>query len=118
MIPSMNIFTTILKSLGVSEEEVRQALSGPVALSNQKALSIGTVSTPDRPGSNVPGRPMVSSSQVYLLLDTSGSMDEGNKLSQARNGGRRFATDAIKNGYAVGVISFSDDPSCHLRHAQ
>ena len=43
---------------------------------------------------------------VYLLLDVSGSMDEG-KLRQARDGGLSFAEDAIRKGYQVGAIQFS-----------
>jgi Mg-chelatase subunit ChlD len=48
----------------------------------------------------------VSGSVVYLLLDTSGSM-EGQKLAQAKKGAINFAEDARGKGYAVGVITFS-----------
>ena len=96
MISPMKIISTVLKTLGISEEEIRQALSGPIA--NMSA----------RPAADLPGRPRGHFSQVYLLLDTSSSMDEGRKLSQARKGGRKFAADAIEKGYSVGVISFSD----------
>jgi len=43
---------------------------------------------------------------VFLLLDVSGSMDQG-KLRQARDGGLSFAEDAIRKGYQVGVIQFT-----------
>lgn len=44
---------------------------------------------------------------VYLLLDVSVSM-EGKKLSDAIEGAVGFAEDAVKKGYAVGVIRFSE----------
>ncbi len=106
MIRSMKIISTVLKTLGIPEEEIRQALSGPIAPPPQKALSSGTVSAPVHPGQELTGRLTVSSSQVYLLLDISGSMDEA-KLAQARRGGTKFAVDAIGRGYRVGVIQFS-----------
>lgn len=51
-------------------------------------------------------------SLVYLLIDCSGSM-AGNKLTRAKNGALDFAETAFNDGYAVGLISFSDDVS-HL----
>lgn len=45
---------------------------------------------------------------VYLLLDCSASMG-GDKICQARKGGIAFATDAGKNGYTTGVISFASE---------
>jgi|PersoiStandDraft_1058852.scaffolds.fasta_scaffold07731_6 Mg-chelatase subunit ChlD len=104
MISSMKILNTILETLGISEEEIRQALTG--APPPQKALSSGTVSTPAGADLNLPSRLPVPTSQVYLLLDISGSMDE-EKLTQARRGGTEFAEDAIRRGYRVGVIQFS-----------
>ncbi len=93
----MKIFNTILKTLGISEEEIQQALTG--TSSARKALPAAPPPAPRRES---------ATSLVYLLLDTSGSMEEGDKFSQARKGGRRFAEDAIRKGYAVGVIRFSD----------
>lgn len=46
-------------------------------------------------------------SVVYLLLDCSGSM-AGEKLSQARRGAEDFAQGALIQGFAVGVITFSE----------
>ena len=44
---------------------------------------------------------------VYLLLDTSGSM-EGEKLSQAKSGAVAFAKDAFLKGYGIGLITFDE----------
>lgn len=43
---------------------------------------------------------------VYLLLDCSGSMESGNKFSQAKSGLLKFAKEAIQKGYRVGLIQF------------
>jgi len=47
-------------------------------------------------------------SYVYLAIDCSGSMN-GYKLEQAKQGIVDFATDALKNGYSVGLIGFASD---------
>ena len=49
---------------------------------------------------------------VYLLVDCSGSMSEGDKMGQARRGAVEFAKQANQKGYAVGVIRF--DSSAEL----
>lgn len=46
---------------------------------------------------------------VYLLLDCSGSMADGDKLGQAKRGANGFAKSAIDKGYAVGLISFESE---------
>jgi Mg-chelatase subunit ChlD len=58
----------------------------------------------------------VSGLVVYLLLDTSGSM-EGQKLAQAKRGAINFAEDARSKGYAVGLIQFSSTAT-HLCEPQ
>lgn len=49
---------------------------------------------------------------VYLVIDCSGSMT-GKKIAQAKKGSLDFAETAFSDGYAVGLISFSDTAS-HL----
>jgi Mg-chelatase subunit ChlD len=49
---------------------------------------------------------------VYLVIDCSGSM-AGYKLDQARQGATDFAADALRNGYAVGLIGF-DTTAVHI----
>lgn len=44
---------------------------------------------------------------VYLLIDCSLSMKEGNKMSQAKNGAAGFADEAIRRGYSIGLIKFA-----------
>jgi Mg-chelatase subunit ChlD len=51
--------------------------------------------------------------EVYAVLDDSGSMNERSKLSQLKDGVREFASTAIANGQAVGLIKFGNDPT-HL----
>lgn len=51
---------------------------------------------------------------VYLLVDCSASMGDGNKLLQAKIGVVRFAVKAWKRHYAVGLIRFSSHASCLL----
>lgn len=53
---------------------------------------------------------------LYLLLDCSGSMDEGGKMQAAKRGAVAFCGDAATKGYAVGVIAFSNEAVC-LRDA-
>jgi len=48
-----------------------------------------------------------SSGICYLLLDHSGSMNEKQKLQQAKTGAKDFASRAVKKGYSVGLIKFS-----------
>jgi Mg-chelatase subunit ChlD len=105
MILSMNIITTILKTLGIPEGEIHQALSGPPTPPPQKTLANGEPGVQARADRALTERD-IPHSRVYLLLDISGSMDEA-KLAQARRGGTRFAADAITRGYRVGVIQFS-----------
>lgn len=44
---------------------------------------------------------------VYLLIDCSGSMAEGNKMEQAKRGAIGFAAEALRKGYHVGLIRFA-----------
>ena len=105
MLPSMKIITTILKTLGIPEEEIQQALSGPLVPQPQTTFPRGELG-PSSSAIRLPTERDILRSQVYLLLDISGSMDEA-KLAQARRGGTKFAADAIGRGYRVGVIQFS-----------
>lgn len=50
--------------------------------------------------------PLPAKRTVYLLIDTSGSMAEGNKLEQARMGAIDFVNDARAKGYCIGLIQF------------
>jgi Mg-chelatase subunit ChlD len=50
---------------------------------------------------------------VYLVVDTSGSMKDNEKLDQAKNGSQDFGKDAHSRGYAVGLINF-DSEAEHL----
>jgi len=43
---------------------------------------------------------------VFLLIDCSGSMCDGNKMSQAKDGARKFLKDSILKGYSAGLIKF------------
>ena len=43
---------------------------------------------------------------VYVVVDCSGSMGEGNKLDHARKGSLNFAKEAKAKGYSVGLIQF------------
>ncbi|OGL51523.1 MAG: hypothetical protein A3G31_03450 [Candidatus Schekmanbacteria bacterium RIFCSPLOWO2_12_FULL_38_15] len=61
------------------------------------------------------GKPVAlrrSSKIVYLLIDCSGSMAEGNKIEQAKKGAIGFAEEAQRKEYAVGLIQFSS----HAEH--
>ena len=49
---------------------------------------------------------------VYLLIDCSSSMAEGNKLTQAKKGAIEFAKKAIAQGYFVGLIRFDSYADC------
>ncbi|MCF6147580.1 MAG: VWA domain-containing protein [Candidatus Kuenenia sp.] len=51
--------------------------------------------------------PNKSRKTVYLLIDCSGSMSEGNKLEQAKKGAIGFAIEAQSKEYSVGLINFS-----------
>lgn len=44
---------------------------------------------------------------VYLVIDCSGSMSEGNKMIQAKRGSVGFAYEAQSRGYSIGLIQFS-----------
>lgn len=61
------------------------------------------------------GKPVIirrSAKNVYLLVDCSGSMTEGNKLEQAKNGAIGFAKEALRKEYSVGLIQFAS----HAEH--
>lgn len=51
---------------------------------------------------------------VYLLLDHSSSMADGQKLTQLKRGAIRFFTEAYTRNYAVGMIGFSARAKCFL----
>jgi len=55
-----------------------------------------------------PATPDVNTAEayVYLVMDTSGSM-QGSKLDQVKKGTLDFAADAFTKGYAVGLIAFN-----------
>ena len=46
---------------------------------------------------------------VYLVLDYSGSMSEGSKMQQAKDGAREFAEKAFESGYAAGLVQLGCD---------
>lgn len=48
---------------------------------------------------------------VYLLIDCSGSMCYDNKMTQAKDGARKFLRDAISKGYYSGLIKFDTNSS-------
>jgi Mg-chelatase subunit ChlD len=48
---------------------------------------------------------------VYLLIDCSGSMLDGNKMPQAKDGARKFLRDSISKGYSAGLIKFDTTAS-------
>ncbi len=107
MISLMKIFRDILDRLLTAPGETP---TGALARHSSSARAV-------RPSAGTAGRPVpvdrdgkpksvVDPPTVYLLLDVSGSMDEG-KLRQARDGGISFAEDAVQKGYLVGVIQFS-----------
>jgi len=50
---------------------------------------------------------------VYLVVDCSGSMSEGSKLDQAKEGALNFAKDAGNKGYLTGLIKF-ESSATHL----
>lgn len=50
---------------------------------------------------------------AYLVIDCSGSMSEGNKLSQAKNGAIKFAKEALEKSYQIGLIKF-ESMATHL----
>ena len=54
---------------------------------------------------------------VYLLIDASGSMGDGQKLGQAKRGALKFAREATSKGYYVGLIKFDSDVT-HLCNPQ
>ncbi|TVM00487.1 MAG: hypothetical protein CV087_14070 [Candidatus Brocadia sp. WS118] len=56
------------------------------------------------------GKPVIKrqrSRNVYLLVDCSGSMAEGNKIEQAKRGAIGFAKEALGMEYSVGLIQFA-----------
>lgn len=53
---------------------------------------------------------MMKAGFVYLVVDCSGSMEESNKLDQARKGALGFAEKANVKGYSVGLIRFDSYP--------
>lgn len=46
--------------------------------------------------------------EVYLVLDNSASMQEGDKLPQLKDGAKSFVAEATEKGQAVGVIKFGE----------
>ncbi len=56
------------------------------------------------------GARKITKGTIEFLLDCSGSMDEGEKLAQAKRGIISFATEA-KSEYLFELISFSDETS-------
>ncbi len=54
---------------------------------------------------------------VYLVIDCSGSMADGNKMEQARNGAIDYAKLALRKGYSIGLIKFSNS-AVHLLEPQ
>ena len=58
-----------------------------------------------RPGLTRRGR---AAGAVYLLLDTSASMGDADKLPQLRRGALRFFAEAYGRGYKVGAVQFGD----------
>jgi Mg-chelatase subunit ChlD len=76
----------------------------------KKVLGLGPgqdliIRLPDGRESLLPARPYSVSSVCFLVVDCSGSM-QGKKLHQAASGARRFACDARRIGYEIGLISF------------
>lgn len=57
------------------------------------------------------------SKTIYVLLDCSGSMAGGEKLTQAKSGIVDFAMGSWKKGYEVGLISFTSSAKLILRAA-
>lgn len=57
--------------------------------------------------SGKPVVPRTSGKIVYLLVDCSGSMAEGNKIAQAKKGAIGFAKEAQRMEYSVGLIQFA-----------
>lgn len=55
--------------------------------------------------------------EVYALLDDSGSMHGGTKLSELKDGVRAFASEAIAKGFTVGLIKFGKEAT-HLMTPQ
>jgi len=52
-------------------------------------------------------RPQYKESHVMILLDVSSSMNEGDKLNQAKSGCRGFSEEMITAGFSLGIITFS-----------
>lgn len=57
--------------------------------------------------SGIPFEPRKSVRIVYLVVDCSSSMGEGNKMNQAKKGAVGFADEAQTKGYSVGLIQFA-----------
>lgn len=51
---------------------------------------------------------------IYMLLDHSSSMADGQKLVQVRRGALRFFAEAYSRQYAVGMIGFAYTARCFL----
>ncbi|MCA9837307.1 MAG: VWA domain-containing protein [Trueperaceae bacterium] len=51
---------------------------------------------------------------VYLLLDHSSSMADGQKLIQVKRGALRFFAEAYRRQYAIGMIGFAQTARCFL----
>lgn len=94
----------------------RRPAGGPVARARAGApgarVAMAADDDPPDPGLVLPaGSALVSRrarlrGTVYLLLDTSASMSDGDKMSQLLRGSVRFFYEAWRRRYAVGVIAF------------
>ena len=51
---------------------------------------------------------------VYLLLDQSSSMADGQKLPQLKRGALKFFAESWQRNYAVGIIGFANKAYCLL----
>jgi len=63
-----------------------------------------------RSGMPVEGEMSSDKGYVYLVIDRSGSMAGGSKLSKAKGGAVDFAKDAVRKNYSVGLVVFGSLP--------
>ena len=68
------------------------------------------------------GKPIVPAKHffggtVYLVIDCSISMADGNKMNQAKRGASGFANESQRKGYSVGLIQFSSSAE-HISEPQ
>jgi len=113
----------IIKNDGQGVVITRSSYNGQTAISDQG------VSICRKSGLIHSGK--VGSGRVYLLIDCSSSMANGDKLAQAGKGAADFAKEAQNKGYKVGLIRFASGADCvcepqtemstllqHLEHLQ